>query len=604
MYEDFLTKMTSAQWKRLGLNKRAGVVAPLFSVYSNNSTGIGELPDIKLLVDWCKACGMSIVQLLPMNDTGFRFTPYDAQSMFALEPAYLSLTELEGVDARRFSKDIQTIRSEFPLGQDRVNYKIKAAKLALLEKMFQSVSSSLPAAFESFVKKQEFWLQDYALFKLIKDINHEACWEDWEKPFKTRDAGALKALREQHRETFLFHQWLQWQLSEQFLKAKAYAVKHKVFLMGDIPFLVSRDSSDVWSRQDYFKLDLASGAPPDLLYSKGQRWGMPPFDWRRIAEHRYDYVIEKLKFAQHFYDLYRIDHVVGMFRLWTIPLSEPALSEGLNGHFDPPDEDLWEEHGRNLLSIMLKNSKMLACAEDLGTVPNACFKVLKELGIPGIDVQRWIRDWNKTYDFKKPEEYRSGALATIATHDLSNLCGWWLYECGTVDEELFARNCLKKNILLEKIRDQLFDLRRSSHGRLRWKKDITQETLLSLLGLAENDAWELLDMYRGSFREKSQFLEFLGQEEKPGPAECGPEFIKKALERNAQSACIFSIQLIQDYLSIDPLYDMDPWDNRINFPGTLSEKNWTLALPLPLEDMLNLPINTVIKALHQNCGRC
>lgn len=603
MYKDFLTKASADQWKRLGLKKRAGVVAPLFSIFSNNSTGIGELPDIKLLVDWCQAAGLSIIQLLPMNDTGFRFTPYDAQSMFALDPIYLSLSDLDGVDTESFLKEIRKLKTQFPLGSGRVNYKIKAAKLALLWKIFKSVKESLPRAFESFVKKQKYWLEDYAYFKVIKEKNHEQGWEEWEESFKDRNIKVLSAFRQQHADSFLFHQWLQWQLYEQFLKTKAYAVKKNVFLMGDIPFLVSRDSADVWSKQEYFKLDLSSGAPPDMLYSRGQRWGMPPFHWGRIAEHHYDYVIEKLKFAQHFYDLYRIDHVVGVFRIWTIPLSEPAETGGLNGRFDPADENVWEEHGRNLLSLMLKSSTMLACAEDLGTVPNACFKVLRELAIPGIDVQRWMRDWNKTYDFKDPQDYRPCALATIATHDLSNLCAWWLFECGTVDEELFQRNCLKKNILLKNIQGQLFDLPESAHGRLRWKRGMTQNQFLSILKLQEADAWELLDMFKGSIREKEQFLKFLGQSADKDVRECGPDFIKHALEKTAQSACIFSTQLIQDYLSIDPLYDVDPWENRINFPGTMSDKNWTLALPIPLEDLLNLPINTVIKSLHESQGR-
>ncbi|MFA5038977.1 MAG: 4-alpha-glucanotransferase [Candidatus Omnitrophota bacterium] len=604
MYEDLLTKITASQWKRLGIKKRAGVAVPLFSIYSNESAGIGELPDLKLLVDWCRNTNMSIIQLLPMNDTGFGFRPYDAQSMFALEPVYLSVGALEGVESGSFFEELQKIKKDFPCGGGRVNYKVKEAKLKLLWKIFQSVKNTPSKAFQSFIRAQRYWLEDYALFKVIKEKNGEKCWEEWEEGLKNRQEKALSSFRDIHKDSILFHQWLQWQLFEQFLKARAYAVKNGVFLMGDIPFLVSRDSADVWSRQDYFKLDFASGAPPDLLYSNGQRWGMPPFHWGHIGAHQYDYVIEKLRFAQNFYDLYRIDHVVGVFRLWTIPLSEPAETGGLNGVFDPKDEQVWEEHGRQLLSLMINNSTMLACAEDLGTVPEACFKTLKELGIPGIDVQRWMRDWNKTYDFKAPEDYRPCALATIATHDLSNLCAWWLYECATVDEGLFKRNCLKKSIRLDDVREKLFDLAASSHGRLRWKKEIdSPEVFLSILGLPEKEAWDLLDMYKGSIREQEQFLAFLGQENGGAHQLCRADFIKQALVMISRSSCIFSIQLIQDYLSTDPLYDVDPWDNRINFPGTLSDKNWTLALLVPLEDILSLPINTVLKAIHKDSGR-
>ncbi|MFB3918610.1 MAG: 4-alpha-glucanotransferase [Candidatus Velamenicoccus archaeovorus] len=602
-YTYLLSTITADQWKRIGIHRRAGVVVPLFSVYSAKSTGIGELPDIHLLVDWCKACGMSIIQLLPMNDTGFDFRPYDAQSMFALDPLYLRLEKLKGADIKPFLPRLLEIKDKFPAGRPRVDYQIKKAKLDLLWDIFSSISPEGADGFGSFLKDNAFWIEDYALFKVIKERNGGMGWEGWPEDLKNRGKTALQAFREAYRQNILFHQWLQWQLFEQFRDARSYAQKNNVLLMGDIPFLVSRDSADVWSHQDCFKLDLSSGAPPDLLYSKGQRWGMPPFNWDRIAHHRYDYVIEKLKYAQNFYDLYRIDHVVGIFRVWTIPLSEPPENGGLNGAFDPADENTWEKHGKDLLTLMVKHSSMLACAEDLGTVPNCCFKVLNEMGIPGIDVQRWMREWGKSYAFKSPEDYRKCALATIATHDMSNLCAWWDFECGTVDEALFRRNCEKKNIAFDRIKETLFDTAASRHGRLRWKQEIdTEEKLLGVLGTTPAEGWALLDMYRGSFKEKRQFLQFLGLE-KENPDSCSTTFIKNALTKIQESACIFGIQLIQDYLDLDQLYEVDPWENRINFPGTLSEKNWTLVLPLSLDDILALPINSVLKSINEACGR-
>ncbi len=602
-YSCLLSTITAEQWKRIGIHRRAGVVVPLFSVFSSESTGIGELPDIRLLVDWCKACGMSIIQLLPMNDTGFGFRPYDAQSMFALDPMYLRLEKLKGIDIQPFLLDLLKIKNEFPAGRSRVDYRIKKAKLDLLWKIFASSSCERADAFDSFVQENAFWIGDYALFKVIKEKNADAGWEEWPDDLKNRRQTALRIFQDTHKQSILFHQWLQWQLFEQFKDVRNYARLNNVLLMGDIPFLASRDSADVWSHQDCFKLDFSSGAPPDLLYSTGQRWGMPPFNWDCIARQDYAYVIEKLKYAQNFYDLYRIDHVVGIFRVWSIPLSEPAQNGGLNGVFDPADENAWEQHGKDLLTLMVKNSNMLACAEDLGTVPNCCFKVLNEMGIPGIDVQRWMRDWDRSYAFKPPETYRKCALATMATHDMSNLCAWWDFECGTVDETLFRRNCEKKNIAFDGIKEKLFDVQASRHGRLRWRPEIdTEEKFLGTLGTTASEVWPLLDMYRGSFKEKQQFLRFLGLENETQEA-CSTTFIKNALTKIQESACIFSIQLIQDYLDLDQLYEVDPWENRINFPGTLSEKNWTLVLQLSLDDILVLPINSVLKSINETCGR-
>jgi 4-alpha-glucanotransferase len=598
-----LSTSSGPQWKRIGIQRRTGVVAPLFSVYSRTSCGIGELPDLKLLVEWCLQTGMSIIQLLPMNDTGFCFRPYDAQSSFALEPAYLCLEKLKGIDIALFVAKLQQIKKQFPTGRARVNYGVKAAKLRLLWEIFESAVTGEHKDLDAFIGKNRFWIDDYALFRVIKEEKREAGWEEWPEDLKTRVPETMSAWRATYRRRILFHQWVQWQLHEQFKDAREDARHQNVLLMGDIPFLVSRDSADVWSHQDYFKLEFSAGAPADLLYSRGQRWGMPPFDWDKIAGHKYDYVVEILKYAQNFYDLYRIDHVVGMFRVWSIPLSEPLENEGLNGVFDPKDENVWEQHGRHILSLMVDHADMLACAEDLGTVPPACSRVLKDLGIPGIDVQRWMRDWGKTYDFKAPKDYRSCAIATIATHDLSNLCAWWQFECGTVDEALFRRNCGMKNIPFDSIKKILFDTDSFLHGRLRWRQDMdTEEKFLTVLGISRQDGGMLLDMYKGSFFEKQQFLKSLGT----GTAVqegCPTSFINKALTKIQESSCIFSIQLIQDYFSLDQFYDADPWENRINFPGTLSDKNWTLALSLPLEDIRGLPINSVLKAIHQSAGR-
>ena len=602
-YDSLLTALSKKQWERIGVKRRAGVAVALFSHYSTKSVGIGELPDLKLLINWCELTGMSLIQLLPMNDVGFNFRPYDAQSMFALDPAYLSLHELEGIDSKSFVKEIKKLQELFPTGVQRVNYEIKAAKLALLWKIFKSADATRIPAFQSFIKENTFWLNDYALFKVIKEKNNERAWEEWEETLKSRNKEALLSFRKNYSDILTFQQWLQWQLFEQFSKVKKYAERKKVFLVGDLPFLVSRDSADVWAHQEYFKLDLSSGAPPDMLYSRGQRWGMPPYDWEHLAQGDYDYVKAKLKVAQNFYDIFRIDHVVGIFRVWTIPVTEPKENNGLYGTFDPQNPDLWEEHGRRLLSMMIENTTMLACAEDLGTIPDCSYKVLKELGIPGIDVQRWIKHWNTNYDFKDPSDYRKIALATLATHDMSGLCGWWKFEAGTVDEDLFKRKCLEKNIPFDALKDRLFDPSDSFYGRLRWRKEITDSNIfLGILEKDESTVKDLIDLYRGSYDEKDKFLEFLGIHS--SEAEGNPSlFIKRALEKINQSASIFSIQLLFDYLSLDSLFDFDPWDARINFPGTISDKNWTLVMPISLEDMLNLPINNTIKSIIKQSGR-
>jgi len=603
MYESFLKSISAQQWARIGLRKRAGIATPLFSIYSKKSIGIGEFPDLKLLIDWCQAVGMSIIQLLPMNDVGFPFTPYDAQSGFALEPMYLSLDHLVEVKTELYAKDIESLRKKFSVQRTSVNYKIKTAKLDLLWKIFKEQVSKDLASFKKYCLKNEFWLKDYACFKVIKEENAGKRWEEWPSPFKEKNPQAIQNFERTHQERIRFYEWLQWQLSEQFKEVKKYAQSKKVFLMGDLPFLASRDSADVWSHPEYFKLDLSSGAPPDAYFFKGQRWGMPPCRWENIEKDSYRYIIEKLKYAEDFYDLLRVDHVVGFFRIWSIPVSEPLENAGLNGFFDPADEHKWEGQGRKLLSIIVEHSKMLVCAEDLGTVPECSYRVLDEFAIPGMDVQRWIRDSKNDHSFKTPEEYRKNSIAVLSTHDMASFNAWWEYEAGTVYSPFFERRCKSKGISFEEVRPKLFNLDESAHERLRWKEEIKNIDILSqVLNRPRAEIEDLIELYHFSYDEKARFWNYLGL-----PGECqkktSKSLVKAAFEKISSAVSIFSIQLLQDWLSIGDLFKKDPWGVRINFPGTLSDRNWSLTMPISLEEMNSLSINKEIRAINVKTGR-
>ena len=600
MYQSFLNTISGKNWARVGLNRRAGVAAPLFSIYSKKSIGIGELPDLKLLVNWCKQSGLSVIQLLPMNDVGTHFQPYDPASGFALEPMYLSLTRLKEVRLKKFTSEINQLRKQFPTGGKIMNYRIKAAKLGLLWRVFQSRKKS-STSFNQFVTRNQNWIEDYACFKVLSEENLEKSWEVWPEVFKEKRAEAIQQFKQQHSQRINFYKWLQWQLYCQFKEMREYAKRKGVLIMGDLPFLTARNSADVWSYPHYFKLDLSSGAPPDAYFAKGQRWGTPPCNWEVIAANHYDYVNNRLAYAENFYDLIRIDHAVGLFRLWSIPITEPLESGGLNGFFDPRNEQEWEEHGRKLLSVFLR-SKMLACAEDLGTVPECSYKILVEFGVPGIDVQRWARDLNESTTFKSETNYRTNSVSMISTHDMASFQGWWTYEAGTLYEPLFKRQCESKGIDFNQAKQNLFDLERSKYERLRWKEDVTNEhALAARLNKAEYEIRDLIDDYHFSFQEKQKFLNYIGIKiENPA----SQDLFKAALVKVSHSSSIFSVQLLIDWLGLAEVFQKDPWEMRINFPGTVREKNWSFVVPISLEEMIKLSINREIKEINKQAGRC
>jgi len=582
-------------WMNIGFKKRAGVLIPLFTVYSKKSFGIGDLGDLKLVIDWAKSTANSIIQLLPMNEVGSLFCPYDALSSFALEPAYICLKDFPSLKEKQFH----------PASKDDfyVDYAVKEEKLRLLWDVYLQQDLSEEFSFEDFQRENSYWLLDFALFKVLKEFYQGKPWYEWEDKFKQHNSQALQDFWQDNIEKVTFQMWLQWVVFKQFKSAGDYALKNGLFLKGDLPVLVSRDSADVWAHPGFFKLDFAAGAPPDMYCAKGQRWGMPTYNWENIAKDGYLYIKEKLRYAEKFYNVLRIDHVVGLFRIWSIPYNDVQENQGLNGIFDPLDENLWAEHGRKILNVLVQNTKMLLCAEDLGVIPKCCTDALLEFGIPGNDVQRWVKDWNIKHDFLPPDEYRQLSVAMLSTHDTTNWKAWWQYEAGTVDEGLFVRKCRDRQIDFSRVSLELFDSSLSFHGRLRWKKDIDcVDKLSSILGKRKEEIKDFIELYENSYAEKDKLWKLLVC---PGSVTeaASKELLAKVTQFILNSRAVFCINSIRDLLALADLFKGDPYQYRINVPGTISPKNWSLRLPISLEQLLRHPVNKQIRKMIVSSGR-
>jgi len=591
------------KWKKIRTQKRAGILVPLFSVYSKKSVGIGEFRDLKLLIDWAKLSGNSIIQLLPLNELGSLFCPYDSISSFALEPAYISLKDIPGANKNPIKTRINQLKKEFPTGKSHIDYRIKKAKLNVLWDIFLEEGQSTSQEFKKFVENNSYWLNDFALFKVLKGYHEGAPWYEWEDKYKNRNISHLEVFRKEHEKEIVFQIWVQWQLYKQCKGVKEYAESKKVLLKGDLPLLVSRDSADVWQHQEFFKLDFAAGAPVDMYCAEGQRWGMPTYNWDKVAVDGYRYLKGKLKYAQEFYDILRIDHVVGLFRIWSIPYNEPLQNQGLHGFFDPQDENKWEKQGRTILSVMLNNTRMLLCAEDLGIIPKICPKVLKEFGIPGNDVQRWMKDWKVKHDFLKPQDYRALSVAMLSTHDTTNWAAWWENEAGTIDEGLFKRKCSERKIDYASVKGNLFDLSRSKHGRLRWLNSVaSSDVLATILGKRREEIADFIDMYENTYQEKEKLWRFL-KISGPMQESANRQAISAILKTTLESRAIFCIHLILDWLYLADIFKGEPYDYRINTPGTISENNWSLVIPISLEKLLKHKITKEIKNMVVASGR-
>lgn len=623
-------------------HKLTGVVIPVFSLRSEKSCGTGEFADLPLLGEWCKQTNLELIQILPVNDTGFQESPYSALSAFALHPLFIRLEDIP--ESKNYYKVIDDLRK----GQEphkRVNFaEVLSGKLEILQKIYDDNRKSI----EKDTKISQWmsdnpWVKNYAIFSTMRRKNLMASWKEW-KTFKNPKPSDLNKLWEKHLSENFFHVWVQYHLEKQLKKAAKSLDSMGVSLKGDIPILMNEDSCDVWADRKFFNLTLSAGAPPDMFSTEGQNWGFPVYHWENLKKDDYSWWRMRLKQAAKFYHAYRIDHVLGFFRIWNIPfhmisgrmgyfnpsayinkedlysigfdegritwLSRPHVFEQelkeqlgaeadliINTCFDRIDnenlflfkenytseknlfnsnlsdkaksvlaemlknvtlipvdnknfslswsygntrgyqslnnwekgkiaelsarcgaeaEKIWEKNALNLLSFMKETTNMLVCAEDLGAVPDCVPSVLQKLGILGLKVVRWAREWNKDGDpYTNINEYPELSVCTPAVHDSTTLRQWWYEEK--------EKNALAAGLNLEAIPYEY-------------------------------------------------------------PTEEAVRVFLEALLKSRSAICMVQLQ---DLFALDhQICDTDINFERINIPGTVQDINWSYRMGLTMEQLL------------------
>lgn len=410
------------QWNKIGIYHHHGFDLPLSALHSKNSCGIGEFLDLIPTIDLCKQLKMDVLQLLPLNDSGNDPSPYNAQSSCALNPIYLSLYKLPYLDEfPALKKELENLQ-ELTKSQKIAYHHVKIQKLYWLRLYFFNVGAKLVKQddFQQFVKEND-WVISYGLFKVLKETLEQSLWQYWPDELKNLSQKQYQELVELYWPQIGFYLCLQYLCYSQLKAVKEYAAKMNVLIKGDIPILISPDSVDVWHHPELFNWDYAAGAPPDAYSPKQQYWGFPLYRWDVKKKTGYSWWKRRLQVASNYFDLYRLDHVVGLFRIWAIPVGEPDIL----GHFVPQDESLWIPQGKELLTMMLSSFKMLPIAEDLGTVPTDVRQCLMQLGIPSTKVMRWERYWNEDKRFIPDAAYPPISMTCVSTHDSETLALWW-----------------------------------------------------------------------------------------------------------------------------------------------------------------------------------
>ncbi len=419
----------------------AGTAVPVFSLRTPDDFGIGEFRDLRPLVDWAAATGQNIIQLLPVNDTTRKGEwcdsyPYSPVSTFALHPLYIRLQEIGVKQTAKFRKLQKELNALPELDYPRVFKE----KMALIREAFLSngARDMATAAFKRFCKDNAFWLEEYSQFCAQRD--------------------GLE------REYFV---WIQYHLDIQFSEEAAYARSKGVSFKGDLPIGVSGDSAEAYWHPELFNLDSSTGAPPDFFSEDGQNWGFPTYNWEEMAKDDFAWWKSRLRKMSCYFDAFRIDHILGFFRIWEIPAE---FKSGLLGHFNPaipysrqeieslglPLEGLfhedprhpgmyqplikpasenlplwqqerfgelfndfffhrhngfWKRNAERKLPELLGATGMLACGEDLGMVPDC---------VPGVmESERILSFEMANMDKGRPWPYLS--VCATSNHDMPTL---------------------------------------------------------------------------------------------------------------------------------------------------------------------------------------
>ncbi len=419
----------------------AGTAVPVFSLRSESDFGIGEFNDLKDLVDWAVKTGQCIIQILPINDTTRKGEwkdsyPYSPVSSFALHPIYIHLQDLGIKETAAFKKEQQELNALPEIDYPRV-YK---SKMALVRKAFTARGQKdlESAACRKFIKENAYWLDEYAEFCAKRDGNEPE-----------------------------YHKWIQFHLDKQLSAQVKYARSKGISLKGDLPIGVSQDSADAYYHPELFNLDSSAGAPPDYFSQDGQNWGFPTYNWDEMAKDDYAWWKSRLHKMSQYFDAFRIDHILGFFRIWEIPAEQKS---GLMGHFNPalpysadeiyfmrlpreglfhedprhpgfwqplikPDtsrlewwqkdrfdalytdffyhrhDDFWRRNAERKLPELLSASGMLACGEDLGMVPDC---------VPGV-MDHWKILSLEMTQMDKGHGWPTLSVCATSSHDMSTL---------------------------------------------------------------------------------------------------------------------------------------------------------------------------------------
>lgn len=477
------------------MSRFAGTAIPLFSLRSNNSCGIGDFGDLKLMIDFLESTNQNILQLLPINDTTATLTkqdsyPYNAISGYALHPIYLDLNKLGKVKDREFrERHLKKCAKLNSLSE--IDYEaVSRAKFLYIKQIFNQEHEKTfkSKEYKKFFKENEQWLVPYAFFSFLRNINKDANFRKWPEysQYNIKDALRMSAIESEHYKDITIYYFIQYHLHKQLIEVRNYARSKKIVLKGDIPIGINPNSVEAWTEPDIFNFNFVAGAPPDEFSANGQIWGFPVYNWTSIERTDFDWWRSRLNKMSEYFDAFRLDHILGFFRIWQLP---QGTSNSLKGFFNPAlpytqeeisnfkynestnnnlfitdndkpnnlhptispkltseykelgksqkkaydmlhhhyfhrrNNELWAETGLKRLKNIISSTDMLVCGEDLGMIPECVPEVMQKLKILSLEIERMPKQIN--VKFGNPLNYSYLSVCSTGTHDMPTLREWW-----------------------------------------------------------------------------------------------------------------------------------------------------------------------------------
>ena len=632
-----------------------GVVVPVSALRSKECAGIGEFPDLVLLARWAVDIGIKLIQILPVNDTGYERSPYSALSAFALHPIYARLNlfpeATEGPET--ISAEIDQLRKAHR-HQTIIDFDaVLSSKMMILRKMWET-SSSLSRKEAARWADDNPWVMSYALFSLLKEENGLNSWIDWEK-YRNPDSKDPKKLWKKRKHDAEFWVWLQWRLEKQFREVSRQLEELGVALKGDIPILITDDSADLWAERRNFNLKMRAGAPPDAGSPGGQNWGFPTYNWIYLEGTDYRWWRERIDQAAKFYHAYRIDHVLGFFRIWAVPENDIAA---LGGRYEPPVpinaadlNALGFDEGR-ITWLSMSHFPKEELREVFGEEWESVVGLLHQVGSEDL--------WRETRHGPTERDVEASALSDGGKETLKQLLRnrtlidigenayvpAWNYQASrgwnslSDDEraaldELIRRRDRKSEALWEETGRRLLKMMKSDGSMLVCAEDLGSVpdfvpgvlNDLGILGLKVvrwARMWDRpgepyipfseypeLSVATGSVHDSTTIRGWLAAEAQndvelrrvmavaPATKLSGVSGCRQVLEKIQDSNSLITAHPLQDLLALDPSCTSEnPAEERINVPGTVEPTNWCWRMIPELEHLKdNSDLNYMMRAL-------